>query len=782
MKYFLTTLLFISSTILFSQNLQLEEIMKGNEFVGNQPSNIHWSVDGKSIFFDWNPNNELGDKAYYWQNGFKEPKLLPTSEFNFAEIQFQGQEKFDIVYYTNQGVLFAYNKKTKENKIIYQTSASVNSIQRSNNPNIIFFQQNRNLFQLNVTNFQLQQLTNFKMGSINSENKSDESFLNVQQKDLFKYINEENEKSEWNQNRSEQYKIKFPTEIYYGTHTLEAVKVNPNGKFVTYRLSEYSNSKETKVENFITKDGYTKNTSAREKVSVNNISKHKMYVYDVEKDEVKQLSFSHLTGIKTAPKYYQEYKDLKNTDPIEKAITMQAPIYNSNGSFAVFEARSLDNKDRWILQLNFETATITEIDYQHDEAWIGGPGIPGYNFSNGTLGFLADDKTVYFQSEASGYSQLYTYNLETKKKKQLTNGNWEVRDVTLSKLSNAFYITTTETHPGNRSFYKLDVSSGKKTPILTNDGAYEIELSPDETKLAIRYSYINKPWEVYVAENKSNPTLKQITFSTSDAFKKYNWKTPEVVAFKATDGTNVYARLYQPKSENKNRAAIIFVHGAGYLQNAHNYWSTYHREYMFHNLLSDLGYTVLDIDYRASDGYGRDFRTGIYRHMGGKDLTDQLDGKKFLVEKFGIDKNKVGIYGGSYGGFITLMALLTKPGEFKAGAALRSVTDWAHYNQGYTANILNFPETDPEAYKKSSPIYFAENLKDKLLMLHGMVDDNVQFQDVVRLSQRFIELGKKDWDLAVYPVEAHGFQKTYSWVDEYRRILDLFNKNLLGKK
>lgn len=782
MKYFLTTLFFISSTILFSQNLQLEEIMKGNGFVGNQPSNIHWSVDGKSIFFDWNPNNELGDKAYYWQNGFKDPKLLPTSEYNFAEIQFHGQEQFDIVYYSNQGVLFAYNKKSKENKIIYQTSASVNSIQRSNNPNIIFFQQNRNLFQLNVTNFQLKQITNFKMGSKNSDNKNNDSYLNTQQKELFKFINEENDKSEWNQNRSEEYEIKFPSEIFFGSNTLEAVKVNPNGKFVTYRLSEYSNSKETKVENFITKDGFTKNVSAREKVSINNISKHKMYVYDVEKDEVNQLSFSHLTGIKTAPKYYQEYKDLKNTDPIEKAITMQAPIYNANGSLAVFEARSLDNKDRWILQLNLEKATITEIDYQHDEAWIGGPGIPGYNFSSGTLGFLADNKTIYFQSEASGYSHLYTFNLETKKKTQLTNGNWEVREVTLSKLSNTFYITTTETHPGNRSFYKLDISSGKKTPILTNDGAYEIELSPDETQLAIRYSYINKPWEVYVAENKPNPTLKQITYSTTEAFKQYNWKTPEVVTFKATDGTNVYARLYQPKLETKNRAAIIFVHGAGYLQNAHNYWSTYHREYMFHNLLSDLGYTVLDIDYRASDGYGRDFRTGIYRHMGGKDLSDQLDGKKFLVEKLGIDKNKVGIYGGSYGGFITLMALLTKPGEFKAGAALRSVTDWAHYNQGYTANILNFPETDPDAYKKSSPIYFAENLKDKLLMLHGMVDDNVQFQDIVRLSQRFIELGKKDWDLAVYPVEAHGFQKTYSWVDEFRRILDLFNKNLLGKK
>ena len=780
MKNILSSLLFIFSSVLFSQNLQLEEIMKGNEFIGQQPSNQRWSVDGKTIYFDWNPKNEIGDKTYYWQQGFSEPKLLPKSEFNFSDVQFQGQEKFDVVYYTNQGALFSFNKKTKENKIIYQTTSTINSIQRSVNPNIIYFQQNRNVFQLNVVNFQLLQLTNFKSGAASSENSKD-NFLTTQQKELFQFVNEENAKSKWNEKQSEENKLKFPSEIFYNSNTLETVKINPDGKFVTYRLSEYPTAKETKVENFITSDGYTKNKSAREKVSINNVSKHKMYVYNVEKDTVFQISFSNLTGIKTYPEYYQEYDNLKELEPVEKSITMQAPVYNATGTLAVFEARSLDNKDRWIIQLNIETATITELDYQHDEAWIGGPGIPGYNFSNGTLGFLADNKTIYFQSEATGFSHLYTYNLVTKKKTQLTQGKWEVREVVLSKLSNSFYITTSETHPGNRSFYKLDVNSGKKTPILTNDGAYEVELSPDETKLAIRYSYINKPWEVYVADNKSYPTLKQITFSTSDAFKKYNWKTPEVISFKATDGTDVYARVYNPKAANKNKAAIIFVHGAGYLQNAHKYWSTYHREYMFHNMLSDLGYTVLDIDYRASDGYGRDFRTGIYRHMGGKDLSDQLDGKKYLVEKLGIDANKVGIYGGSYGGFITLMGLLTKPGEFKAGAALRSVTDWAHYNQGYTANILNFPETDVQAYKKSSPIYFANNLQDKLLMLHGMVDDNVQFQDIVRITQRFIELGKKDWDLAVFPVEAHGFQKSYSWTDEYRRILELFNETLLGK-
>jgi dipeptidyl aminopeptidase/acylaminoacyl peptidase len=149
-----------------------------------------------------------------------------------------------------------------------------------------------------------------------------------------------------------------------------------------------------------------------------------------------------------------------------------------------------------------------------------------------------------------------------------------------------------------------------------------------------------------------------------------------------------------------------------------------------------------------------------------------------MVDKYGIDSNRIGMYGGSYGGFITLMALLTKPDEFACGAALRSVTDWSHYNHEYTSNILNYPETDSLAYRRSSPIYFAEYLNKPLVMLHGMVDGNVQFQDVVRLSQRFIELGKKDWELAVFPVEGHGFKTASSWTDEYRRILELFEREL----
>jgi dipeptidyl aminopeptidase/acylaminoacyl peptidase len=164
--------------------------------------------------------------------------------------------------------------------------------------------------------------------------------------------------------------------------------------------------------------------------------------------------------------------------------------------------------------------------------------------------------------------------------------------------------------------------------------------------------------------------------------------------------------------------------------------------------------------------------------MGGKDLTDQVDGAKLLIEKYGINPKHIGIYGGSYGGFITLMAMFNEPDVFAAGAGLRSVTDWSHYNHGYTSNILNEPYNDEKAYQQSSPINFADGLKGHLLMCHGMVDENVHFQDIVRLSQKLIELKKSNWELAVFPVENHGFVQPTSWRDEYSRIYKLFEDNL----
>ncbi len=554
---------------------------------------------------------------------------------------------------------------------------------------------------------------------------------------------------------------------------MENLQISPSAEFVAFRFSDYPKEIETHVDHHISADGHTYPVPARAKVSDEDPS-HRLGIMNIQKDSIYFIDFSKLTDIRKKPAYLNDTALYQS----HRKIIMHSLKFATNSNLAVCDVRSYDNKDRWIVLIDLAKGTFTEIDHQHDEAWIGGPGISSWNADEGTLGWLKDNKTVYYQSEETGYSHLYLFNIDSKNKEQRTKGNWEIYKIELNNEGNSFYLTCNNTHPGNRDFYRYDIIARKMVPLLTKPGYHDVTLSPDEKTLAVRYSSKNKPWELYTAANVTSTQLKQITHSTTKQFDAYNWREPEVITFKGSDSKDVYARLYNPTG-NKNQAAVIFVHGAGYLQNAHNYWSNYYREYMFHNMLVDNGFTVLDIDYRASEGYGRDYRTAIYRHMGGQDLQDHLSGKAYLVNQLGIDSNRVGIYGGSYGGFITLMAMLTTPGEFPCGAALRSVTDWAHYNHEYTSNILNYPGTDPEAYRKSSPIYYANNLEGKLLMLHGMVDDNVQFQDVVRLSQRFIELGKENWELAVFPVEAHGFKEAYSWNDEYRRIYELFYNELI---
>jgi dipeptidyl aminopeptidase/acylaminoacyl peptidase len=223
---------------------------------------------------------------------------------------------------------------------------------------------------------------------------------------------------------------------------------------------------------------------------------------------------------------------------------------------------------------------------------------------------------------------------------------------------------------------------------------------------------------------------------------------------------------------------VIFIHGAGYLQNVHLRYPYYFREQLFNNLLVQNGYVVLDIDYRASAGYGRDWRAAIYRQMGHPEIDDLLDGKKWLAEQAAVDPQRVGLYGGSYGGFMTLMALFRAPGEFAAGAALRPVTDWMQYDHNYTSAILNDPQIDPIAYARSSPIEFAGGLRDALLICHGVIDDNVLFEDSMRLYQRLIELHKDDFAISPYPLDRHAFSNADSWLDEYKRIYRLFETHL----
>ncbi len=756
--------------------LKLEDIMQGEDFIGHSPQNIEWSVNSKNIYFTKKRSNHSDSVEYYiYQLLDSITSSHPNSDAHASVSRGIVDRHQGKVLYGFKGDIYMYVGQHDSIKRLTNSLNNLIPLRFNSGGDGIYYKENNNIFLWKYNDGYLSQLTNFQTGEEIKDKalNHSERWLEEQQEELFDIIKTQTVNKEINASKISKPRIK---PIYLSKNSIINTTISPDGRYVFYSILENEFRKNTEVPNYMDASGFVVNLSGRPKVGT-HAYQSKSYIFDRERDTVWSIITKELSGIRQKPEFLKDYhKDtIQPYNPsfdIDRGVQISIPIFNDKGE-ALVEVNAMDYKDRWIAILDMKSGQLLEIDRQRDEAWVGGPSINSLS-----MGWLYGGDRVWFLSEESGYSHIYVYDLKSKLKEPLTQGKYEVLSAQLSLDESKFYITANAEGPHEHHYYHLDINKRQMTKITENVGGHEIFISPDETQLAIRYSYSNKPWELFIMENRPKAPMYPITHSTKFEFDSYPWKAPEIIWFTASDGVKVPARIYHPNKDVKNGAAVLFVHGAGYLQNVHHWWSSYHREYMFHHFLTERGYTVLDIDYRASRGYGRDWRTAIYRHMGGRDLQDYIDGAKYLVNNHGIGSDKLGIYGGSYGGFITLMALFTSPDTFRSGAALRSVTDWAHYNHGYTSRILNTPNEDPEAYKKSSPIYHANGLKKDLLILHGMVDVNVQVQDVVRLSQRLIELKKDKWELALFPIEDHGFRYTESWLDEYKRIFSLFEKTL----
>jgi dipeptidyl aminopeptidase/acylaminoacyl peptidase len=469
-------------------------------------------------------------------------------------------------------------------------------------------------------------------------------------------------------------------------------------------------------------------------------------------------------------------KDQDKDKPAEaRPVEVSGLTWSEDGSQLALMVRARDNKDRWIATWDPASRKLTSRHRLTDPAWI--------NWDFNALGWLPDNETLYFLSEEGGWSRLYLLSTRTGQVRPLTpEGHFEVGDPVRSWDGRYLYYAANVEHPGNYDVWRVDVATGKTEQLTRVGGLTSFKLSPNEDQLLLTHSGTTRPDELYVQAVQPGAEARQVTQTRTAAFLAEDWAMPEVVAIPSTHGAPapIYARVYTPQGFDPagKYPAVMFVHGAGYLQNVHYGWSSYFREFMFHTLLTRHGYVVIDMDYRASAGYGRAWRTAIYRQMGYPELEDLQDGVAWVVAHKSVDPKRVGVYGGSYGGFMTYMALFRAPDLFAAGAALRPVSDWTYYNDEYTSNILNRPEDDPEAYTKSSPIEYVAGLQKPLLICDGMLDDNVFFQDNVRLVQRLIELKKENFETAIYPVESHGFVQPTSWLDEYRRISKLFERYL----
>ena len=529
-----------------------------------------------------------------------------------------------------------------------------------------------------------------------------------------------------------------------------------------------------KMPKYVTESGYEEVEDVRTRVGRNAPVPQRLWLADVASGKVSELKLDALPGIQDDPLATLRKAAGKEASKGNRGVTIVGDggtlQWSGDSRNAAVMLRAIDNKDRWIASVDLAKASLQPRHRLHDEAWI--------NWGFNEFGWMPDNRTLWYLSEESGYSHLYTQ--AGNKSTQLTDGAWETSHVAVARDGASFYFLCNRGAPIT---YEVCTSSAQRNTVrelTTLKGVEDFSLSPDQSKLLVRHSSAYVPPQLSVVDAGGGQAIQLTDTRTAD-YKARTWIQPQYVQVPSKHGAGViWGKYYGPQTPEpgKKYPIVMFVHGAGYLQNAAQRWPAYFREQMFHNLLVNEGYIVLDLDYRASEGYGRDWRTAIYRWMGKPELEDYLDGLDWLVDTKQGDRDHAGIYGGSYGGFMTYVALFKAPGVFKAGAALRPVADWSQYNHEYTSNILNTPELDPEAYKRSSPIEFASGLQDHLLIAHGMIDDNVFFRDSVMMTQKLIELRKDTWEIAPYPLERHGFTHPDSWYDEYRRIHALFERTL----
>ncbi len=579
--------------------------------------------------------------------------------------------------------------------------------------------------------------------------------------------------------------------------TIRGTELSPDARWllVVTEPKSHVKGREGQLTRYVTESGYEEFEKERLRVGRNPPAAQSLVLLNLADHTMHALAFDKLPGIYDDPLKAVREENAKAHPPANPSAAGDAAasdrkmrgawvindepdaingggiVWSADGGALGIEIYAIDHKDRWIVSVDLTNYVLVPQHRLSDAAWIEG----AFN----EFGWLNDNRTLWYESEESGFAHLYS-KAPHGAARALTRGQFEVSNPQLSADGRWFYLLSNAVAPYSYDVYRVPSGGGVMQRLTKLEGVEKAEVDRSGSRLLLTHStpYMRSQIAVVKADGSGAP--RELTDTRTADYKNMTWIEPEIVKIPSTHfGGVIYAKLYRDAGvAAAKKPAVLFIHGAGYLQDVHLRYSYYFREQMFNNLLAHQGYVILDMDYRASAGYGRDWRTAIYRQMGHPELEDMLDGKKWLVEQAAVDPKHVGVYGGSYGGFMTLMALFRAPGEFAAGAALRPVTDWMQYDHEYTAGILNDPQVDPIAYARSSPIEFAAGLQDALLICHGVIDDNVLFEDSMRLYERLIELHKDNFSMSPYPLDRHGFTNADSWLDEYKRIYRLFESNL----
>jgi dipeptidyl-peptidase-4 len=382
-----------------------------------------------------------------------------------------------------------------------------------------------------------------------------------------------------------------------------------------------------------------------------------------------------------------------------------------------------------------------------------------------------------WESERSGHSHLYMYNLDGSLIRQITYGDWEVTALNgVDESKHKVYFTANKKNLMERHLYEVSDKGGEVKQVTQREGTHYVTISPNHKYYIDRFSNETRPTVVSVHSIKGKK-LFEVGDQLSSSLASIKWPKPEFLTFKSGAGLEYYCAITKPSNFNRleKYPVIVYTYGGPHAQVVRKSWSSRH---LFHALMAEKGYIVFSLDNRGSYGRGRDWEDHVYKNLGRYELEDQLAGVEYLRTLPYVDGARIGIWGWSYGGYMTLMALFKAPDAFKAGVAVAPGTDWYLYDTIYTERYMKLPQDNEEGYKDSAPINFVDDFKGKLLLMYGDADDNVHAQNSVKLIQKLIKAGK-DFDLMVFPKKRHSIKGDEERAFLYHKMANFFDEHLL---
>lgn len=440
--------------------------------------------------------------------------------------------------------------------------------------------------------------------------------------------------------------------------------------------------------------------------------------------------------------------------------------WTPDGKQIVYQAQ---NREQTFLDVNFADARdgkSMNVIHETSKAWVAINENP----------IWLKDGTFIWASERNGWEHLYQYSTDGKLLRQITDGKWEVRTIEGVDETNGYiYFTATKDSHIAPNGYRVKLDGTGLTRLTTTEGSHRVDLSPANNYFIDVWSDVNTPSQVRLYD-AGGKLVRVISENKVDALKLYKLGTTELLQVKTRDGFVMEAMMIKPPDFNPNKKypVMSFTYSGPHAPQVRNGWGS--QAYMFHQLLAQKGYIVWVCDNRTASGKGMEATWPVYKNFGELELRDLEDGLTWLKSQSYVDGSRIGIWGWSYGGFMTSYAL-THSESFKMGIAGGTVADWRDYDSIYTERYMQTPQNNPEGYKKSSPVNAAKNLHGKLLLIHGAIDDNVHMQNTMQFIYELQKAGKQ-FQLMLYPKSRHGVTDPLLVKHMRQMMLDFIVENL----